>query len=274
MSYIAFIGAGNMGGALVRGACKAIPPEEVVIYRPTAQAAAALAEETGCRAAQSGAEAVKGARYVVLCVKPQILRPVLEGLLPALRESVESGLRPVVVSIAAAVRLETLSEVLSAGGLNLPVVRVMPNTPAAIGKGVLLTAPGEGVSGEDYAGLEKAFSCCGTVERVSERELDLGATVAGCGPAFVCLFIEGLADGGVQIGLPREKAQKWAAEMVAGAAEMVLATGEHPGALKDAVCSPGGTTIEGVAALEARGFRSAAAQAVVAAWEKTCRMGK
>ncbi len=274
MSYIAFIGAGNMGGALVRGACRAISPADVVIYRPTAAAAEALAAETGCRTAQSGAAAAKGARYVVLCVKPQIICPVLEDLLPALRESVESGLRPVVVSIAAAVQLDVIEQVLSAGGLELPVVRVMPNTPSAIGKGVLLTAPGDGVSEEEYAGLEQVLSGCGLVERVSESELDLGSTVAGCGPAFVYLFIEGLADGGVQIGLPRDKAQKWAAEMVTGAAEMVLRTGAHPGVLKDAVCSPGGTTIEGVAALEARGFRSAAAQAVAAAWKKTCDLGK
>lgn len=274
MSHIAFIGAGNMGGALVRGTCKAVDPEEVVIYRRTGAAAAALAEETGCRAAESAADAVRGARYVVLCVKPQVLCRVLEELIPALKESVEEGLCPVVVSIAAAVRLCVLEELLASAGLDLPVIRVMPNTPAAIGEGVLLVAEGSGVTEEDYAGLARALSCCGLVERTTEQYLDLGSAVAGCGPAFTYLFIEALADGGVKIGLPRDKAQLWAAKMVAGAANMVLETGKHPGELKDAVCSPGGTTIEGVAALEERGFRSAAAQAVIAAYEKNRTMSR
>lgn len=150
----------------------------------------------------------------------------------------------------------------------------MPNTPAAIGQGVLLIAPGPRVSGEDYAGLEQALGRCGLLERVTEQQLDQGSAISGCGPAFVYLFIEALADGGVQIGLPRDKAQAWAAQMVAGAAGMVLQTGKHPGQLKDAVCSPGGTTIAGVAKLEQGAFRSLAAQAVVTAYEKNSRIGK
>ena len=271
---MAFIGAGNMGGAIVRGACKALDPNEVVIYRRTKAAAAALAAETGCRVAESGEDAVRGAKYVVLCVKPQVLRPVLEELLPALRKNVEEGTSSVVVSIAAAIPIEALKEILASGGLSLPVVRVMPNTPAAIGEGVLLIAPDGDVSEEELAGLEKGMSCCGLLERTTEHELDLGTAVTGCGPAFTYLFIEALADGGVQVGLSREKAQRWAAKMVAGAAEMVLQSGMHPGALKDAVCSPGGSTIEGVAALEERGFRSAAAQAVIAAYEKNRKMSR
>lgn len=271
---MAFIGAGNMGGAIVRAVCRAMDPGDVVIYRRDRQAAEALAAETGCRLAASGAEAVRQAKYVMLCVKPQVLRPVLEDLLPALKENCDNGGTPVVVSIAAGIQLEAISEVLASGGLDLPVVRIMPNTPAAIGEGVLLMAPSEAVSDGDYAGLEEALAGCGLLERVTEHQLDLGSAISGCGPAFVYLFIEALADGGVQIGLPRDKAQTWAAKMVAGAAEMVLQTGQHPGALKDAVCSPGGTTIAGVAALEQRAFRSAAAQAVVAAYEKNCQLGK
>ena len=271
---IAFIGAGNMGGAIVRGVCKAVDPADVVIYRRTRAAAEALAAETGCRVAESGEAAVSEAKYVVLGVKPQVLPGVLAELLPALKGETEAGRAPVIVSIAAAVGLEAIREILSSGGLDLPVVRVMPNTPAAIGEGVLLMAADETVSEEDYAGLEEALAPCGLLERVTEKQLDLGSAVAGCGPAFAYLFIEALADGGVQIGLPRDKAQLWAAKMAAGAAEMVLRSGQHPGALKDAVCSPGGTTIEGVAELEKRGFRAAAAQAVVAAYEKNCKLSK
>lgn len=274
MKHIAFIGAGNMGGALVRGACKALDPQEVLIYEPSQKAAAALSAETGCQVAASGAQAVREARYVMLCVKPQVLEPVLEGLLPALREGAQAGEHRVVVSIAAGIQLEALDQMLARGGLELPVVRIMPNTPAAIGQGVLLIAPGPRVSGEDYAGLEQALGRCGLLERVTEQQLDQGSAISGCGPAFVYLFIEALADGGVQIGLPRDKAQAWAAQMVAGAAGMVLQTGKHPGQLKDAVCSPGGTTIAGVAKLEQGAFRSLAAQAVVTAYEKNSRIGK
>ena len=274
MKHIAFIGAGNMGGAIVRGACRAIDPSQVVIYEPNQAAAEALAAETGCQVAESGGQAVRAARYVMLCVKPQILRPVVEGLLPALKAGHEAGEHRVVVSIAAGVQLSVLEGLLASAGLELPVVRIMPNTPAAIGEGVMLMAPDERVSQEDYQGLTQALCCCGLLERVSESQLDMGSAISGCGPAFVYLFIEALADGGVQIGLPRDKAQTWAAKMVAGAAGMVLQTGGHPGQLKDAVCSPGGTTIAGVAELEKRAFRSAAAQAVVAAYEKNSRIGK
>ena len=271
---IAFIGAGNMGGAIVRGVCKALDPEDVVIYRRTKTAAEQLARETGCRVAESAEAAVEGARYVVLGVKPQVLPGVLTELLPALKQEVRQGREPVIVSIAAAVQLQAIKDILASEGLALPVVRVMPNTPAAIGEGVLLMAADESVTEAAYVGLERALAPCGLLERVTEKQLDLGSAVAGCGPAFVYMFIEALADGGVQIGLPRDKAQIWAAKMVAGAAEMVLQSGQHPGALKDAVCSPGGTTIEGVAELEKRGFRAAAAQAVVAAYEKNCKLSK
>ena len=274
MKTIAFIGAGNMGGALARAACRAIDPREVVIYEPNTAAAAALTEETGCTAAASGAEAVRAAKYVMLCVKPQVLPGVLNGLIPALKDGIAAGEHRVLVSIAAGVQLATLAGILAAGGVELPTVRIMPNTPASIGEGVLLMAPDASVTDEDYSGLTDALRCSGLLERVTEAQLDMGSAISGCGPAFVCLFIEALADGGVQIGLPRDKAQAWAAKMVAGSAEMVLRSGKHPGQLKDAVCSPGGTTIAGVAELENRAFRAAAAQAVVAAYEKNSKLAK
>ena len=273
MKTMAFIGAGNMGGALARAACRAVGAGEVVIYEPNAALAAALTAETGCTAAESGEQAARAAKYVVLCVKPQVLPGVLAGLVPALKEGAAAGEHRVLVSIAAGVRLETLAGILADGGLALPTVRIMPNTPAFIGAGVLLMAPAADVTDEDYAGLTDALRCCGMLERVTQAQLDMGSAISGCGPAFVYLFIEALADGGVQIGLPRDKAQAWAAQMVAGSAEMVLQSGKHPGALKDAVCSPGGTTIAGVAELENRAFRAAAAQAVVAAYQRNEQLG-
>ena len=195
---------------------------------------------------------------------------MLQGLLPALREGEATGEQRVLVSIAAGIQLSFLKDALD--GLRIPAIRIMPNTPALVGKGTFLVAPDEGVTREQLDDLLEILSDCGMLLQVSEHELDLGSTVSGCGPAFVFMLIEALADGGVQIGLPRGMAQKLAANMVMGSAAMVLETGEHPGQLKDAVCSPGGTTIAGVAELEKRGFRAAAAQAVVSAWRRNCEL--
>ncbi len=259
MSYtIGFIGAGNMGGAIIRAVCRGIDPAQVLISDLSGEKAAALAAETGCAVAKDAAEVAAGCRIVVLCVKPQVLAETAASVKPSLKAEL-------VVSIAAGVTLTSLAGML---GEDVPLVRIMPNTPAAIGKGVLLTAFGDRVSGAYREELMGLLAPCGAVEEVTEAQLDMGSALSGCGPAFVYLFIEALADGGVQVGLPRDKAQRYAAQMVEGAAAMVLQSGQHPGALKDAVCSPGGTTIVGVAELEKRGFRAAAAQAVVAAYEK------
>lgn len=258
MSYtIGFIGAGNMGGAIIRAVCRETDPAGVLISDLSTGKTAALAEETGCVVAESAAQVAGNCDIVMLCVKPQVLAQTIAAIKPALHTNL-------IVSIAAGVTLEKLHSLLGDG----PLVRIMPNTPAAIGKGTLLTAFGDKVNEEYREKLTALLVPCGSVEQVTETELDMGSAVSGCGPAFVYQFIEALADGGVQIGLSREKAQRYAAQMVQGAAAMVLESGQHPGALKDAVCSPGGTTIAGVAELEKRAFRAAAAQAVVAAYEK------
>jgi len=270
---MAFIGAGSMGGALLERVCAKLDPAQVVMTRRDKEKGMAQAEALGCAWADTGAQAARDARYVMLCVKPQNLFEVLDGLTPGLRGAVKAGRTPVVVSIAAGVTLAKLEAALTRAKLDLPVVRVMPNTPAAIGDGVLFLSPGTRVGEEDAAGLEALLAPCGLLQRVSEAQLEMGGALAGCGPAFVYLFIEALADGGVEIGLPRTMAQAWAAQTVLGAADMVLKTGRHPGALKDAVCSPGGSTIAGVAALENRAFRAAAAEAVKAAYAKAQKMG-
>lgn len=269
---LSFIGGGNMGGAILRAACRALPPEQVLLYDPDAEKAEALSAETGCALAPSGEAAVRSAKYVMLCVKPQIFAGVLSGLLPALKEGLAAGEDRTVVSIAAGVTLSAIETLL--GGAQVPLVRIMPNTPAAIGKGTLLVAAGRGAAGERLEGLMQALAPCGLLVPVTEAQLDRGTAVSGCGPAYVCLFIEALADGGVEIGLPRAMAQELAAQTVLGAAAMVLESGQHPGALKDAVCSPGGSTIAGVAELEKRGFRAAAAQAVVRAWSRNQQLGQ
>lgn len=255
MSVIGFIGGGNMGGALIRGVCQGTDPAGVLVYDHNQDKMDALASQTGCTAAESAAQVAAESGILMLCVKPKVLAKTIDEIRPALG----AGLT---VSIAAGVTLDDLRGLLG----DRPTARVMPNTPSAIGKGVLLAAYGPTAEQTCRERLAALLAPCGSVEQVTEQELDEGTALTGCGPAFAYLFLEALADGGVQIGLPRDKAQRYAAQTLLGAAAMVLETGEHPGALKDAVCSPGGSTIVGVAELENRAFRAAAAQAVVAAY--------
>lgn len=261
---IAFIGAGNMGGAIAQAVCRGIDPAQVVVYNPTRAKSDALAARTGCAVAESAEAAALACRYLVLGVKPQIFDDVLLSLLPALRERAARGDEPVLVSIAAGVALARIEALLAEGGLSLPVVRSMPNTPVAVGQGLFLLCPNAAAEAHMDA-LRALFAPCGLVERASEREIELGMAVFSCSPAFAYVFIEAMADGGVQLGLTREKAQRYAAQAVLGAAAMVRQTGRHPGQLKDEVCSPGGYTIRGVHALEQAGFRAAASDAVLIA---------
>ena len=261
MATLGFIGTGNMGGALARAACKSIPSDQVFLSNRTAEKAKALAEELDCRVADNEAIA-ESADFIFLGVKPQMMADLLADIGPVLakRES-----RFILVTMAAGLTIARIQEL--AGG-NYPVIRIMPNTPAAIGEGMILYACGVGVAKAEENVFLDAMTGAGRFSPLPEKLIDAGSAVSGCGPAFVDLFIEALADGGVACGLPRAAAQEYAAQMVLGSARLVLESGKHPGALKDAVCSPGGTTIQGVRTLEEAGFRGAVMDAVIAAYEK------
>ena len=274
MKKAAFIGVGNMGGALARAACRALGPEEVVLANRTPAKAEALGLELGCAAACSGGEAVRAAEYIFLGVKPQGMGALLEELSPVIRACHEAGEDKVLVSMAAGLRLDDLRGRLGEAGYGVPLLRIMPNTCAAIGRGMTALCAGEGEDEAHVRGVEEILSATGRVERIPEGLMDQFSAVAGCGPAFVYPFIEALADGGVMAGLPRAQAVEYAAQMVLGAAAMVLETGKHPGQLKDEVCSPGGSTIAGVAELERHGLRSAAMDAVMASWRRSMELGK
>lgn len=265
MAKAAFIGVGNMGGILARAACKALGSGEVAVANRTLAKAKALAEETGCRLCGSELEAAQTGEYIFLCVKP--------GQVKAVVEEIKAALKPgkVLVSVAAGV---TLADLRSWAGAEIPVLRLMPNTPCAIGKGMTALTGGSSAKEEHFTEIEGILAATGRVERIPEGQMDAFSALAGCGPAFLYPYIEALADGGVLAGLPRDKALVYAAQTALGSAAMVLETGEHPGALKDAVCSPGGSTIEGVAALERHGLRAAAIDAVLAAWKKNGQLGK
>ena len=261
MATFGFIGTGNMGGALARALAKNVEGDSILLANRTAEKAAALATELGCKAVSSEAIAKK-ADYIFLGVKPQMMADLLAQLSPILKERED---RFILVTMAAGLTIERIREM--AGG-DYPVIRIMPNTPASIGEGMILYTAGSDVLDIELQIFLAAMAGAGRLSPLPEHLMDAGSAVSGCGPAFVDLFIEALADGGVACGLPRASALEFAAQMVAGSAKLVLESGKHPGVLKDAVCSPGGTTIQGVRALEAGNFRGTVMEAVIKAYEK------
>ncbi|MBQ4546043.1 MAG: pyrroline-5-carboxylate reductase [Oscillospiraceae bacterium] len=261
MKKLGFIGTGNMGGALVIAAAESNPENELMLADKIIEKADALAKKTGGKLCDNVTVAAE-ADYIFLGVKPQMLKDTMEEIAPVLKKRSD---RFVLVSMLAAFTCERIQK--AAGG-DYPVIRIMPNTPVSVGEGMILYAPGEGVTEEETEFFLSAMEKAGRFSLLPEKLMDAGASVAGCGPAFVDLFVEALADGGVACGLPRAQAIEFAAQMVSGAAKLILESGKHPGKLKDEVCSPGGTTIQGVRALEKGGFRSAVTEAVIAAYEK------
>ncbi len=194
-----------------------------------------------------------------------MMEAVLSEIAPVLAERRD---RFLLVSMAAGLTLERIQEM--AGG-SYPLIRIMPNTPVSVGEGMVLYTCSPDAE-EDIRDFLDGCKAAGRFSRLPEQMMDAASAVAGCGPAFADLFLEALADGGVACGLPRDRAQEYAAQMLAGAARLVLESGEHPGRLKDAVCSPGGTTIQGVRKLEEGGFRGNVMNAVIAAYEKTLEL--
>ena len=263
---IGFIGVGNMGGALARAAARAVDPGRIVVSNRTLEKAEALSQALSCRVA-TATEVAESCDLVFLGVKPQMMAGLLADLQPAL----ERRKTPVtLVSMAAGV---SMAQIRAMAGGEYPVIRIMPNTPVAVGQGVVLYDQTDNVTVEAKALFLTAMGTAGLLDPLEERLMDAGSAVSGCGPAFADLFLEALADGGVLCGLPRAKAQAYAAQMLLGAAALAMETELHPGQLKDAVCSPGGSTIAGVKTLEQFAFRAAVIDAVEAAYEKTKALG-
>lgn len=250
---IAFIGTGNMGGALARAASRD-PENQLWLVNRHPEKAEALKKEIGGIVADC-AEAVREAEMIFLGVKPRMLPMLCENLRPLLAEKSGSF---TVVSMAAGVGIASLRDMLG----KCPIIRIMPNTPVSVGEGMILYAAQPDA---DTDGFLHAMRYAGRFLPIEETLMETGMAISGCGPAFVDLFVEALADAGVAGGLYRSDALAIAAQMVLGSAKLILESGRHPGELKDAVCSPGGTTIQGVRKLEEKGFRSAVIEAVLAA---------
>lgn len=254
---IGLIGTGNMGSALA-GAIAKDPEVSFLLANRRPEKAEALQAQIGGRVC-TNEEAAREADILLLGVKPEKVAPVLEGLLPVLKTREE---RPLLVSMAGSVSLAELQE---ASERLLPAVRILPNIPVAVGEGVTFYVCGDDVTEEQKNRFLHMMRFSGRLIELEERLFDAGSAVAGCGGAFAAPFLEGLADGAVACGLPRTLAYELAEQMVLGTAKYLLETGQIPAQLKDAVCSPGGTSIRGVRAAEANGLRSAAMEAVIAA---------
>lgn len=263
---IAFVGAGNMAGAIIHGlaASGAWPPSVLGAADIHAERLRSLSEEHQIRTFERNEDACGWADVIVLSVKPQVVDAVLPTLKPTLSE------KKLLISICAGVSCAALEAGLESGRR---VVRVMPNTPSLVAAGASALAAGSHASEDDLALTESIFQSIGSVKRVAEGLMDAVTGLSGSGPAFVFLAIEGLADGGVRAGLPRDVATSLAAQTVLGAAKLVLETGEHPGVLKDRVTSPAGTTIAGLHELEKAGVRGAFMDAVQAAAQRSREMG-
>ena len=275
MTTIACIGSGNMGFALMKGIAAVIGGTNIGFTDVDAEKAWVAAAALGAAVYSSNTEAAEKGSFIFLAVKPQIMPAVLAEIAPVVRKRAAAGNAPVLVSMAAGSTIGQIQAAIAdTTSARVPVVRIMPNTPALISKGLIAVSVSAEVGGEQAAELEAMLKKAGVVDRVDECYLNAVTGLSGSGPAFAFLFIEALADGGVLAGLPRDKAMLYAAQTLLGSAAMALETGKHPGELKDMVCSPGGTTIAGVAVLEALSFRSTVMQAVKAAWQRADQMTK
>ena len=263
---IGFIGTGTMGSAVARAVRKRAPEAELLLANRTPAKAERLAAELGARSVDNET-AARTCSLIFLGVKPQMMAGMLAEIAPILAARTD---RFVLASMAAGLDAGKIQEM--AGG-EYPVICLMPNTPVAVGAGVV-EYYGLGATEAELDAFQALLAPAGLVDRIDPGQLNAASAVSGCGPAFCALFIEALADGAVACGLPRAKALAYAAQMVEGTARLMRETDSHPGVLKDGVCSPGGTTIQGVRTLEERGFRSAAMEAVIAAYDKTVSLGK
>ena len=257
-----FIGCGNMGGSIAKALRH--QTSSIMIADP-APAAKVLAE--GLDAVYTDNDTLASScDRIFLAVKPHLMKGMLAPLQTILAEK-----KPLLITMAAGLQLATIREFV---GCDLPIIRIMPNTPVALGKGMIQYCRNELVTDDMLTSWLSDMHSCGRLDELEERLIDAASALSGAGPAYMYVFLEALADGAVACGIPRAKAYEYAAMTMAGAAEMVLTTGQHPGALKDAVCSPGGSTIVGIRALEDHGFRGAVMDCVIKSFEKNKELGK
>ncbi|MCR5607078.1 MAG: pyrroline-5-carboxylate reductase [Treponema sp.] len=257
------IGCGTMGGAVISAMCKIINPASISISSKHYEKSELFAQKLGVNVSRSNRDVASNADYLFFAVKPYIMQEVLEEIKDCIKPST------VCISMAAGLSLKTLSSFLP-----YPFIRIMPNLPATVGEAMTALCASESVNADDVDVVMRLLSSSGKVEEVSEKLMDGVTAISGSGPAYGFMFIEALADAAVKFGMPRKQAYIYAAQTLKGAAEMSLKDGRSISELKDAVCSPSGTTIEAVISLEKSGFRSSVIEAATAAYNKSIELGK
>ena len=258
-----FVGAGNMGSSLANAICKNCGGNNVIISCKGLDNAKKIAKKLGCNYGTSD-EVVKNSKFVFLGVKPQNIKIVAMDLKDAFNENKEC----IIVSMIAGVTIDKLESLFG----KRKIIRIMPNTSTVIGEGMTLMCSNS-LATEELKEFEEIMSMSGAVDSIPEELIDAGTAVSGCGPAFVYMFIDALAEGGIKCGLTKDKALKYASQALLGSAKMVLETGINPDDLKNAVCSPGGSTIEGVHKLEKGNFKDITMDAVLSSYQKTKKLG-
>lgn len=261
---VGFIGCGNMGGTLAAVAAKS--GADIYIADHNEDKLDALKKAHGCTPATTNDIALE-CDTIFIGVKPQVIKRAASEIEETLSKRNGDFL---IVSMAAGVTTESIRNMFCGGR----VIRIMPNTPSAVGEGIVLYSLGEGVTEHDETTFLKLISGAGVSIKLEESKIDMGSAITGCGPAFVCLLMEAMIDAGVRIGLPRDKAEMFTLQTFSGTAKLAIETRKDPQELRAAVCSPGGSTIEGVVALEKNGARNAVMEAVTASYEKTKVLGK
>lgn len=265
MTIFGFIGTGNMGGALAQAVCATVPPQNVLLSNRSLEKAQAISDSLGCQVA-SNQQVAETADMVFLGVKPQMM----EEMLAPLASTIQARERILLITMAAGLPMARIQDMV---GCACPVIRIMPNTPVGVGEGCVLYCTSSQVTSEEEGIFAEALKAAGTLVKIPEESMDAGCALSGCGPAFVDLFMEALSKAGVDCGLEQEQADILAAQTVLGSAKLALQDPRSFQELKQAVCSPGGATIQGVQVLETQGLETLVAQAVEAAYKRTVELG-
>ena len=280
---IGCIGCGMMGGALIKAISQKVGGNKILLSDGDVEKAKQLALEIGASVASSNDQIIKKCSHVIIAVKPAFFSSVLEQIKDSYNERFNSNEKnelPVIISIMAGFSIEKIIEMSNKAGLSgglQKIIRLMPNLPATVSEGMIALCVEEKTSAElteEVNFVKDILSKAGKVEQVPEKLMDAVTAISGSGPAYGFMFIEALADAAVSFGMPRNQAYIYASQTLKGAAQMVLETGDHPAKLKDAVCSPAGTTIEAVKILEQKSFKSAIIEGAEAAYKKSIELGK
>lgn len=263
---IGFIGCGNMGGALAKAVAKT-GNTQIFLADAFLEKAKDLSAQIGGKATENSIIANE-CKYIFLGVKPQMMEELLKSIAPILKSRTD---RFILVSMAAGLKISKFNDML---GGKFPIIRIMPNTPVSVEEGMILYSPCKAITDEELLEFNQILKFSGKLDRLEEELIDAGCAISGCGPAFVYMFAESVAKAGVDCGLESEKAIKYAAQTLLGAAKLMLNSNKSPQVLRQEVCSPKGSTIEGVISLQNSQFDKAINDAVKASFKRTKELGK